>query len=1104
VSGRYGILAAADAANPVTTTAMDNDNVTIDGNTITNVYYGIYAAANASLTAGGYNGWTVNGNQIGTATTQIGFRGMYFTGAPGIVISNNSIQNIYPGASGASGIYLNSGIASGSVSQNTISNITCTVAASGTGAANGIYLGSNVINSVVEKNIIMSVVNTSTSGYSGRGMIINTGTTTSNNFVRNNMISDISGTGDNTAIYWPIGIALEGSSGGINLENNSVSLSSSIAGLTTATVSAALYVNTTGTNNIVRNNILHNTYDNTSITTDVAYAVYSSAATGTNIVTMDYNDYYVGGTGNNPVMGYVASTPQMNLAAMQASFGGNLNSVNVLPIFVSATDLHLQSVTGNGPIDNLGTPVAGIGVDIDNQVRNVTTPDIGADEFSAPSCIAAVGGTISPATINLCNGQPLSISSSGASSGATTVYQWMSSTTPGGPYSNVTGGTGANSTSYNSAALSTGTLYYVLQVACSAASQTMTSNEATVVINPIPTASITTNSPLCAGQTLNLTGGSDIGTNFNWSGPNAYTSNSQNPTITNVPAAAQGNYTLLVSTANCTAAAVTSSVIINSTNLSIQAPVVACSGSSYTLTTSGTATTFTWSTGPNTSSITISPTSTSVYSVSGTGTNNCVASSIVTISVINPTITGIGAVGCGIPSTSTLSVNAFTPSVVNWYISPTSTVSLGTGTNYVPAAASTNTTIYAEASGTGKDSVTTVMNGALQFPNQMFDIVALNQIEVTGFEANFNGTGASTIEIWTRPGSFIGFETSNVGWTLLTTATAQAMGVGVLVPINGTISVNIPAGQTQGFYLSVIGGTNFRYSTGTSLGAVWASNADLQLLQGKSSSTYFNVTTSPRAFNGEVKYNKPGCTSPRIPVTLTVSPQPTVNAVASSPSVCAGSNNTLTASGAISYTWSNGPTTTVTVVNPTVTSTYTVTGSDNFCTNTATVTVNVTALPSLTLTAAQTTVCTNGPTVTLTGSPAGGAYSGSNVTGNVFTPGASAGTFMPVYSYTSPVTGCSNSTSDTIVVSTCTGLDKQNATGGLSVYPNPNAGEFTIELNNGSEKTIEVSDLTGRVIFKSSSLKDKTNVNLNSFANGVYFVKIQSNDITEIIKVVKQ
>src|SRR6185437_4433252 len=60
--------------------------------------------------------------------------------------------------------------------------------------------------------------------------------------------------------------------------------------------------------------------------------------------------------------------------------------------------------------------------------------------------------------------------------------------------------------------------------------------------------------------------------------------------------------------------------------------------------------------------------------------------------------------------------------------------------------------------------------------------------------------------------------------------------------------------------------------------------------------------------------------------------------------VCSGSQVTLTGSGALSYTWTGGVTN-GTPFSPTVSQTYSVTGSDaNNCTNKASVTVNVTTL----------------------------------------------------------------------------------------------------------------------------------------------------------------
>jgi PKD repeat protein len=82
-------------------------------------------------------------------------------------------------------------------------------------------------------------------------------------------------------------------------------------------------------------------------------------------------------------------------------------------------------------------------------------------------------------------------------------------------------------------------------------------------------------------------------------------------------------------------------------------------------------------------------------------------------------------------------------------------------------------------------------------------------------------------------------------------------------------------------------------------------------------------------------------------VTVTVTPLPTVVASGGT-SICAGSSTTISASGASTYTWDNGlPAGASNAVSPTVTTTYNVTGTTSGCSNTAAVTINVNALPSI-------------------------------------------------------------------------------------------------------------------------------------------------------------
>lgn len=77
---------------------------------------------------------------------------------------------------------------------------------------------------------------------------------------------------------------------------------------------------------------------------------------------------------------------------------------------------------------------------------------------------------------------------------------------------------------------------------------------------------------------------------------------------------------------------------------------------------------------------------------------------------------------------------------------------------------------------------------------------------------------------------------------------------------------------------------------------------------------------------------------------VTVNPLPVLNASVSNPSICAGEASTLTAIGNPLYQWEGFPAGNPVIVNPTVTSTYTLDGTDaNGCTSKLQLTVNVNA-----------------------------------------------------------------------------------------------------------------------------------------------------------------
>ncbi|MCE9539795.1 MAG: gliding motility-associated C-terminal domain-containing protein, partial [Bacteroidetes bacterium] len=112
-----------------------------------------------------------------------------------------------------------------------------------------------------------------------------------------------------------------------------------------------------------------------------------------------------------------------------------------------------------------------------------------------------------------------------------------------------------------------------------------------VTVYPLPTATATNtaNGTSCNGDTINLV--SSGGTSYSWSGPNSFSSTSQNPTILYCTIAMSGIYTVTVTDANGCTDTDTAQVLIYQIPQSVNVSSVAkCVGDSLFLTATGTGT----------------------------------------------------------------------------------------------------------------------------------------------------------------------------------------------------------------------------------------------------------------------------------------------------------------------------------------------------------------------------------------------------------------------------------------------------------------------------------------------------------------------------------
>ncbi|MEI6185286.1 MAG: hypothetical protein WCP65_07130, partial [Bacteroidota bacterium] len=172
--------------------------------------------------------------------------------------------------------------------------------------------------------------------------------------------------------------------------------------------------------------------------------------------------------------------------------------------------------------------------------------------------------------------------------------------------------------------------------------------------------------------------------------------------------------------------------------------------------------------------------------------------------------------------------------------------------------------------------------------------------------------------------------------------------------------------------------------------------------------------------------------------------------------ICAGSSVTLTASGTTAdYLWSTSTSSATITPSPLTTTTYTVTGTTSGCSNTASITITVNAIPFVNITVIDASGITNndgiicaGSSVTLTASGTTADYLWSTSTSSAtITPSPLTTT---TYTVTGTTSGCSNTASITITV---------NAIPSISITETDVSGSANNDavICNGASATLIVS-----------------------------------------------
>ncbi len=570
----------------------------------------------------------------------------------------------------------------------------------------------------------------------------------------------------------------------------------------------------------------------------------------------------------------------------------------------------------------------------------------------------------------------------------------------------------------------------------------------TVTVTPQPAApTLGSNSPICAGQTINLTSNTVVGATYTWTGPNSFSSALEDPSITNATVAASGTYSLTISVNGCTSPQSTIAVTVNpgptAPTAGSNSPI--CSGQTLNLTSNTVVgATYTW-TGPNSFSSALEDPSITNATTAATGTYSVT----VTVGGCTSTFGTVAVVVNPTPAAPTPASN--TPVCAGQTLNLTSNTIVGatytwTGPNSFSSALEDPSILNATVAASGTYSLTVTVGGCTS--TQATTVVTVNPPPATPTAGsnspicsgqNLNLTANTVVGAtytWTGPNSF---SSSLEDPTILNATTAASGTYSVTVSVGGCVStagtVNVvvnpvPATPTAGSNSPICEGQTLNLTSNTVVGAVYTWNGPNSFSSALEDPSIVNATTAASGtYSVQITLN--GCVSSAGTVTVVVNPIPAAPTAGSNSPVCEGQTLNLTSNtvGGATYTWTGPNSFSSALEDPGITNvtlaaagTYSVTVSVNGCVSTAgTTVVTINPTPAAPTAGSNSPICA-GQQLNLTSNTVGGAiysWTGPNSFVSALedpsisnaTP-AESGT----YSVTVTVNGCSSANGTVNVV----------------------------------------------------------------------------------------
>lgn len=579
-----------------------------------------------------------------------------------------------------------------------------------------------------------------------------------------------------------------------------------------------------------------------------------------------------------------------------------------------------------------------------------------------------------------------------------------------------------------------------------------------VLVNAIPTTPVVSNTTQCGVgiPTSSVSGG----TSYNWYATPTSTTVLQSGTSTNFTTSISNTtswYVTSVSTASCQSprAQVTSSVTIPDAVTAAVSSASICPNTTVALIATNTGTTntysYTWTAVPASgsgitgsvsgSSVSISPSLSGNYVYSLTAVDGaCTAVNTVSLNVFQtvatPTAIATPSVLCS-GNSATLSLNSSANVALG---SGTTTTQGGSGlspyaqfyegqrTQYLFKASELTAAGLSAGNITSMAFNVTTASATMTFTNYAIKMYHTTSTDLVSAFATNSSPIVGVFGPVNLPAPAIGVNTHNFATPFNWDGTSNVIidicfendpnSTGILYTNNTTVAANTVSGYTsvRGYYAdnsSLCNTSNTGTSAtstarpniifkGNSLPGVTTIDWTTGVTSVGTGSVVSVAPTTTSTYTATLTDNH-SCIVMSTPVTLTVNTTPTVSAVASNTAVCAGSPATLTASGATNYTWTSGGTSATENVTPTALTVYTVTGETSGCSSTATVSVDALAVPSVSVAASSSSLCSgNSTTLTASGATNYTWTSGGTTSTEVVTPSTTI-----TYTVTGEATGCS-------------------------------------------------------------------------------------------------